>query len=144
MRYDKDTDTLYVSVSEAVTAARLGLSPYHPSDEDEPMVCIGEVNATSKLYREEIFCGHKLSIFGSADLSYNGELHAVFSVPSARELKRVEAKKQIRGEMFMLASLCLHSRDDEKLKLVAHVFQNESKDEEIIEETATRSKIFKF
>lgn len=152
MRYDEEKKLLTVDVKEAVATARRGISAYTVFDEEEPIFSDLRLpdeytsEDTVILSRELEVSGYNFCIEGRA-LSYkNNILSAIFSVPTAREIRKKETEKQARGEAFMLAAMALERggcAEDTVTVKTLYYFEDTAQTE-CKEETVTRSKLYAF
>lgn len=152
MIYDEEKKLLTVEVKEAVATARRGMSTYTAHDEEEPVFSDLRLpdgysaESAVLLSRELEVSGISFKIEGKAISYENDTLTALFSVPTAREIKKRETEKQARGEAFMLGAMALQrggsAEDTLKIKLV--YVAEDTRETTVKEETLTRSKLYSF
>ena len=111
MRYDKEKGLISVSVREAVTTARRGMSGYLTHDEDEPELS-GTKRHTGFTEDEKkelklpfTVSGIGFELFGTIAKADGDTVCHTVSAPSKKEAKKSEFTKQIRGEIFLLAAM---------------------------------------
>ena len=152
MRYDEEKKLLITDVKEAVATARRGMSSYTVFDEDEPAFSDGRLpsgyNADNiaELSREFEFSGYSFRIDGKALSIENGTVTSLFTVPTAKEIKKRETEKQARGEAFMLGAMALPKGGSAEDTLTVKLVYLAEDTREIIttEEKVTRSKLYAF
>ena len=150
MRYNEETKRLEVSVAEAIAIARRGISPTEVKDEDEPLAIdpdvIGYASAEGYPLKYDFSHGGlDFTLFGKALFIERDEVHSLFPIPTAREKKRPEVKKQARGEVFLLAAIRMLSDEsirEMKMRTVFYSIYDRKSEEEA--ENATRDKILGF
>ena len=152
MIYDEEKKLLTVEVKEAVATARRGMSTYTAHDEEEPVFSDLRLpdgysaESAVLLSRELEVSGISFKIEGKAISYENDTLTALFSVPTAREIKKRETEKQARAEAFMLGAMALQrggsAEDTLKIKLV--YVAEDTRETTVKEETLTRSKLYSF
>ena len=152
MIYDEEKGLLITDVKEAVATARRGMSAYTGSDDEEPDISDSALCRANKkgsfieLTREYEHSGYNFLIRGRA-LSYeNDTLEVLFTVPTAREIKKKETEKQARGEAFMLGAMALErgGSAEDVLKLRTTFLAEDTRETTLTEESVTRSKLYAF
>ena len=152
MIYDEEKGLLITDVKEAVATARRGMSAYTGSDDEEPDISNSALCRANKkesfieLTREYEHSGYNFLIRGRA-LSYeNDTLEVLFTVPTAREIKKKETEKQARGEAFMLGAMALErgGSAEDVLKLRTTFLAEDTRETTLTEEIVTRSKLYAF
>lgn len=150
MIYNEEKGRLEVSVSEAVTIARRGISPTPSRDEDEPIridlesigyADLGGNDLSYDFTRE----GLDFTISGKALFIERDDVHLLFPIPTMRDKKRAEVKAEARGEGYLLAAIRLLSGHDAKemrIRTVYYSVSDRTSEEEV--ESATRDKILAF
>ena len=150
MRYVNDEEKLYVSVKEAVSTARRGISSYSPSDSDEPQISDGllpEGYAKGDAVRLEYdfeYGGYSFRIHGEAAKITDGKLHHISVIPTIRDVKKKEVGKQAKGEAIILASIYLRSAQCERLAIRNVFVAEDTREVEIFEDVLSEKKILAF
>lgn len=116
MRYDKDENILYTTVTEVTANARRGLGATPSCDIDEPHALPRKLPkgyaAEGRVRLEYDFTIEALDfhIEGEALLADKESLHVHFRLRSLEERKGREAVKQFRGEAYLLGAIYLFTR----------------------------------
>lgn len=150
MRYDSNENLLHVSVREAVSTARRGISTYGPRDTDEPEFCGAALpSGFDKTEEISLECDfnigeYRFHLYGKAAKAKDDALLHIIRIPTIRDAKKKEVVKQARGEAYMLAAMYLAKNDYKRISLSILLIANDTKETEAIEEDASRSKIEQF
>ena len=150
MRYDSVKNRLCVSVREAVSTARRGISEYSPVDAEEPefsSIILSEEYTKQdeiKLECERVIGDYNFLISGTASKIESGRLHHIVVIPTIRDAKRKEVVKQARGEAIMLAAMHIASHSIERFVCRTIFIAEDTRETEITEEELTRAKILAF
>lgn len=150
MRYDREENRLHITVREAVSTARRGISAYCPPDSDEPEFFDSALPQNFNKSNESMLeCdfesgGHSFRLFGKAAKAADGSLSHIIHVATVRDAKKKEVVKQARGEAYMLAAMYLENSDCQKIHIEIILVADDTKETERIEEDTTRAKIKTF
>ena len=149
MRYNSDDGKLYVSVREAVSSARRGISSYCPQDSDEPEFCGAALRGNKADDSAILECdiesgGYVFRLYGRANLTDANKLRHTVHVPTIRDAKKKEVIKQARGEAFMLAAIHLMNSDERSLSIEISFVAADTSETEVTTEDVTRTKILSF
>lgn len=150
MRYCENEKRLFVSVREAVSTARRGISAYCPHDSDEPEFC--DAALRSKFTKaEEVNLeldfeagGYSFRLYGNAAKADGECLYHIVRIPTLRDAKKKEVVKQARGEAYMLATMYLERTGCENLSVNVLMVADDTQQTETLTESATRAKLKSF
>ena len=150
MRYDRENNKLHVSVREAVSTARRGISSYCPHDSDEPDFCDASLQRGLDRSKEVLLeCdfergGYSFRLYGNALKIENECVYHVMHVSTARDMKKKEVVKQARGEAYMLAAMYFKISDCKNIGINILLIANDTRESESLTEALTASKAESF
>lgn len=112
MRYDTDTERLYISVSELVTLTRRGIARGGAFKDELP-----PRDAATSLYFDSSIGSRDITLYGEADGLLGGTVTLIRRVePRGGKVKRAD-REQARGEGFILAHLLSITSGADTLRL---------------------------
>lgn len=127
LRYDKEKNTVHISVREFVSTARRGISPTLPCDDEEPSFKKPS-KAEAELLRGMTSREISLTVDGEIPLCIHGTAvgdGCVTLVCSTDGTPRREDKAQVRGEGFLLCYMLYKSSSEKYPPTLSVIYINE-------------------
>lgn len=143
MRYDKENDRIFISVSDMASIARRGISSSLPCDEDEPEYYRRISDDMTELSLDFSAGEFNFTLRGKTTLTDDGILHRVTVDSSPRRVRR-EVVKQARAEAFLYAYILARDTGKEQVSAVCEYISETTGEENKIYESVSFKKLETF